>query len=367
VDLSGQIASVDDAIARQLAPASQKVRRIPRAVPALLLMLSSLTWPQPSFASSLWIEDWDTWKNLGSVGAVVISFAALLTTLRSTNAKTLREQREELKEMIEKLIDFRSELNMKYAAFKTEQEQEQFSSAWNVKKSIYLESSEYLARQLPHVTPAEWIVLGNEYMLESNFVKAEVLFQRSLASARKTSLITQVGAVRALAGAQMSQGGEGVERGRRSYQQATAMLIRQKDPYSLYTMAYTYRQWSYSEYSLGNYQEAHNRIKDALRVASLMPDWFAFKQFERRQCSSALLTLNDAFFRTRNPVACEETLTDALTAIDSLTDNFSRELRGRIYAREAFERSQGNNDANEHFVAEAKASVETLPPQTLGG
>jgi len=363
VDLSPQNAPVEDTTARQLATASEKVRRLRRAGLALLLVLSTLTWPLPSFASPSWVESWDTWKNLGSVAAVVISFIALLATQRSTSAKTLREKREELKEMIEKLVDFRSELGAKYGTFTTEQERESFASSLNIKRSIYLESSEYLARQLPHVTTAEWIVLGTEYMLESNYIKAETLFRRSIDAARKTSLTTRVIAARALAGAQIFQGGEDLERRRHSYQNATAMLTGQKDPFSLYTLIYTYRQWSNSEYSLGNYLEAYNRIKDALRAASLMPDWFAYKQFELRQCSSALLVQSNSFLRTGNHLACQETLADALTAIESLTDDFSKELRGRInLARATLERTQGTIDASQDFVVEAKASVETLAP-----
>jgi hypothetical protein len=176
-----------------------------------------------------------------------------------------------------------------------------------------------------------------------------------------------VSATRALAGAQIMQGRAGMERGRRAYQQAAQMLSGRGDAYSIYSTTYTYRTWSGSEYGLGNLPEARDRLKDALRIASQMPDWFPLKQFELRQCATGLMTLGNAFMRTGDLRAYEEVLVEAAAAVESLYDDISRELRGRIYATRAeFERIRGDASASERFAAQAVAAVETLPAASPG-
>ena len=329
--------------------------RIVEPVPALLI----LTWPLSALASPGWIDSWDTWKNLGSVAAVAISLIALIATQRTTHAKTTREKREELKGSIEKLLDFRAEYEAKYATFATDQERDNFSIRLNTKKLIYLESAEYLARQLRHVTSAEWGVLAYEYQLNSNFTRAEELFRQSLRAARSSSLVTQISALRALAGIQMLRGPAGTERGRRSYGQALRMVEAQRDPYSMSAAAITYRQWSSAEYNLNNMNEARDRLRDALQVVRKMPDRFPLKQLELRQCIDALLmVVADTSENLVDLPAWREALDDAAAMIMPLKDDISEELSGRLTTFSAeLQRREGDLEASGHSGAQAWAAT----------
>jgi tetratricopeptide (TPR) repeat protein len=329
---------------------------------ALLAAAVVVCWPRLSLASPPWIPDLETWKDIGSVGAVAISLVALIATQRTTRAKTLREQREELKDSIEKLIDFRTEYNTKLTALATEAEREAFGVGLNTRKSIYLESAEYLALQIPHVTSAEWVVLGTEHMYDSNFAKAEALYNRALNAARKSSLVTRVVALRALAGAQMMQGGAGLTRGRQTYQRAAQMMVGQNDPYSAYTAACTYRMWSGSEYSVGNLLEARAKLADAFRAVTPLPDWFNLKQFELRQCVRALVTLAEGFHAGHDLATAQSVLGGAATALEPMGDGFSKELLAQVRARQAWlQFTAGDRVGAERFATLARTVVAALP------
>lgn len=202
----------------------------------------------------------------------MISLTALVATQRTTAAKTTRELREELKEQIEKLIDLRSEFNRKLSEFQTEYEREVFGGLTNTKKSIYLESAEYLARRLPRITSAEWMVLGNEHHMDSNFAKAAQLFTLAVRAAQTSSAVAKIAALRALAGAQMFVSSSGAKEGRQTFQQAVNLIADRKDPYSIYTNAFTHRFWAGTEWQLGHFGEAHEQLRKAMNAARNMPD-----------------------------------------------------------------------------------------------
>jgi tetratricopeptide (TPR) repeat protein len=303
-------------------------------------------------------------KDFATIAAVLISLVALIATQRSTRAKTLREQRDELKESIEKLIDIRREFNATMPTLGNDAERLAYSSMMNTKKSIYLESSERLALGLPFVTPAEWMVLGFEHMYDANFHHAEQLFERAVRSARTSSTVTQVSAMRSLAGAQMA-GLPDSASARKTFRKALSLLAERTDAYSQYAAALTYRTWAESEFSRGEGKECHDRLRDALRVVAVMPDFSEFKSFEARACVADLLTLA-ADFEKRNLIdASREALADAAAAIQPFADDVSKESAARVAARSAWlEFAQGDPGNAAHAIWAARAAIDALPPNS---
>jgi hypothetical protein len=154
----------------------------PIAIAALAVLPTT-----PAYAAPAWAPDWETLKGIGSLGAVLISLAAFVVSWRTGQAKATRELREELRDSIGTLIELRSEFMKTAPTIADEEAREFFSATINTKKAIYLASAEHLARQLPYVTHAEWMVLATEYSYESNYKRAEVLLKHSVKAAETSS------------------------------------------------------------------------------------------------------------------------------------------------------------------------------------
>jgi hypothetical protein len=303
-------------------------------------------------------------KDFATIAAVLISLVALIATQRTTHAKTLREQREELKNSIEKLIELRNEFNATMSKLGSDLERQSYSSIANTKKSIYLESSEHLALGLPYVTPAEWLVLGYEHMSDSNFHHAEQLFGRAVRAARSSATVTQVSALRSLAMAQMAGNADRTP-ARQTYRKALSLLAGRTDAYSQYAVALTYRMWAEAEFNCGEAEECPKRLRDALLVVAAMPDFSEFKGFEARACVADLLTLAGDHEKRGLIDVCRETLAVAAAAMQPFADDASRESAASVAMRRAwFEHAHGDPAEAARAVWAARGMIDTLPPNS---
>lgn len=329
---------------------------------AMLTWAFLMAWPHPSRASPSWLLDSETWKVLASVGAVAISLLALVVTSIITRAKTAREKRDELKTLIEKLIDLRNEFNTTMPKFTSDVEREAYSVLTNSKKAIYLESAEYLAKRVRHVTSAEWRVLGGEYQMDSNFSKAESLFARAVRAARDTSLASRSAALQGFAGAAMMQGDSGQKRARDAFQQVTDALSAQRDPYSIYLLAFSFRTWASAEFGVGNLINARDRLMDSLRAVRQIPNWSGLRPIELRSCARGLGDVFDRFVAVAEWDAARAFFNDAAAVIRSDSDEASKEMLGQIYWRLAWlEFTTDHPDEFEKFGQQARTVVMMLP------
>jgi hypothetical protein len=101
-----------------------------------------------------WYQEPNMLSAIGSLSAVLISLVALYLSSRGQSAQQLREKREELRGVLERLVSLREEQN----ALSKEQDEGVKAAAsvyQNTKREIYLEAAESLARQLSgHVSAA---------------------------------------------------------------------------------------------------------------------------------------------------------------------------------------------------------------------
>jgi hypothetical protein len=329
-------------------------------------------WPAAAFAGTFWSLDSDIWKVIPGVGALGMSVVALVVSSRSTREKTAREQREELKEFIEKLIDFRNEFNTKFSTFAIDADREAFSVMTNTKRSIYLQSAEYLARQVENITSAEWSVLAFEYQADSNFVKAESLCNLALEVARDGSLAVQAAALRGVAWAAMMQGPAGQQRGRMAYEKATRLMKAQNDPYSIYLRTYTFRMWANAEFAVSNLANARDRVMDGLRASREMPGWINYRWMELRACVGFLIGVTERWMADPNPDpnAARACLDEVARIIQEDHDDISREMLGQVYWRQAQLAATAQDAVSfERFSQLAKASPQPnqANAQTFGG
>jgi tetratricopeptide (TPR) repeat protein len=226
-----------------------------------------------------------------------------------------------------------------------------------------LETAEFLASKVRHVTSAEWRVLGSEYLVDSHFVKAESLFAQAVRVSRNGSLASQAESLQGRAGAAMMQGADGQKRGRDAFREAERLVMGRNDPYSTYMLAHTYRGWAASEFQVGNLTDARDRLMDAVRAVRQIPEWTpAFRAVELSACMQILMALCDRFLALSDLAAARACLDGFAEAIRLDQNEISRDALAQIYWRRAvLESAAGNVAAVEQFRQLARSVVETLP------
>jgi len=205
-----------------------------------------------------WITDSSTLSAIGSLGAVFIAVFALYLSNRGESAKRLREQREELRGVLERLIGLREE----QAELVKEREESvrAAASVWqHTKRSIYLDTAESLALQLlPHLTAAELNVIALENWYDSDWAEARVWYERAAERSELTSPTKRAEILRALASTYYINDGTLLDpaTGAETYARCIEAIDGRTDNFSLYTRARCYQNWAYSELSVQNLESA---------------------------------------------------------------------------------------------------------------
>ena len=134
-----------------------------------------------------WLTDANTLSAIGSLGAVVIALAALYFSHRGQSAQRLREQREELRGVLERLVTIREE----QAELIKEREESVKTAAgiWQqTKRMMYLEAAESLSRQLlPHLTASEISIVAMENYYDGDWLEARRWYQLAEGRSEHTS------------------------------------------------------------------------------------------------------------------------------------------------------------------------------------
>jgi hypothetical protein len=220
-----------------------------------------------------WNQDPNMLSAIGSLSAVLISVIALLLSYRGQAAQQLREKREELRGVLERLVSLREEQNV----LNKEQDEAvraQAGAYQNTKRIIYLEAAESLARQISrHVNASEYYVLGVENFWDSDFVEAMTYYEMAVKRSRHSSAIRQAEILRTLAALYFIQDPavQNHDKGRRNYEKAVRVIKNRDDNYSIYTQALTYRNWAMSELGVKNLSKTDELLKHALSEWMKLP------------------------------------------------------------------------------------------------
>jgi len=246
----------------------------------------------------IWYQDPNNLTAIASVGALIISIIAWFTSHRSSREQAMRQRREELRGLIEKLVDYRSDFNNKFSTLPSEQEKLHYGKLFNTKRSVCLDSAEVLSQQLERdVSFAEFAVLAQENYYESDYSQARKFYLKAVkASERSSSLINQVFVYRMLAANYFIQDPfRDLDQGRKHFEKSLDIIRTQvdvqRDPYSIYTHTATYREWAHSEMFAQQLEQAKILLGGAVKYAHAIPDWYNGKYTEIRQNASMYCAL----------------------------------------------------------------------------
>jgi tetratricopeptide (TPR) repeat protein len=207
----------------------------------------------------------------GLGGALIGAILAGLFAWWLHRAEQLGVLKQELRGTITSLVDLREKFQTQVVVIESPELRELASGILNTKRIIYIEAAEVIANQIGrHVSSSEYNVLASELMFDSNFAQAEKYFLKALDACRST--LAQITALRALAAFYFGQGPhQDIVKGRKYYQQAVDRLKAPADPYSVFTLGYTYETWGLSELSVGCDEEGKRQVEHARKYYLVLP------------------------------------------------------------------------------------------------
>jgi hypothetical protein len=318
-----------------------------------------------------WYDKPDFLTAITSIGALLISIVALTLSYRSSSAQEGRQKREELRNIIERLVTLREEFTGRINGIVDGAERMNYSIFANTKRSIYLQAAEALVKELPgEISSSEYCVLGAENAFESDFLEARRFYREGVKAAKGTSLVAQAVAWRALAASYFTAEPLNPEEGRRCYQESLDVILQQKqrDPYSLYTMLYTYRDWANGELCANDRERAAEKLAKAQEFLFLLPAGYNLKNDEIRLLAMAWSGLGSNFFQ--DPASEIKSLEEARSAfqrgielLQESNDPAIIDCRGLIYQNWAREEMLHGFMAKALELANrARESFELLDP-----
>lgn len=178
-------------------------------------------------------------------------------------SEQVTHKKEEMRSLIGKLLELRSEFETELPQIADPQARELAGAMLNRKKMMHLEACEAVTEQIPgHVTSSEYIVIADEMWSMSNFMAAETYYLAAIRHSR--SALHKVTALRSLAGFYFgAHPMRDYDKGRSYFQQAIDVLKNPQDDYSIYTQGYTYEAWGWNEIQNGFQFEGEQRVDRA--------------------------------------------------------------------------------------------------------
>jgi hypothetical protein len=230
-----------------------------------------------------WYENPSWWAAIGSLSAMLIALVALYLSYRGQAGQQLRQKREEMRGVLERLISLREEQN---ALSKEHDEMVKAVAGTyqNSKREIYLDAAESLERQIgDDLSASEYSVLAFENQWESDFVAAKKYFEKGVKRSKYSSAPKQSELLRGLAAIYFMEDPalRNIDKGRQTYEKAVLVFGDRTDDYSNYIRALGYRTWAASERGVKNL----NRAGDLLG--------HAYEEWMKIPSQSALLWIND--------------------------------------------------------------------------
>lgn len=288
-----------------------------------------------------WYEDFNALTAIASVGALVISVIALFLSHRSSTEQRKRERREELRNIIEKLISFREDLDSRINKLADANERINLDRYLNTKRRIYLQAAEKIALELSaEVSSTEYRVLAAENFFDSDFSQMRLFNEKAVKAAQNLGgdKVGKADALRNLGwGYYLEEPYRDIAKGRHYYQSAVEAVGKENDPYSIYLAVSIYREWALREIWVKEREYAVGRLDKASEFLRKLPDWFNLKYDELRAIAAAWSDLGASYFQDER-LGPESKLEKARAAVQSglnllrvINDDNTKDLRGRIY------------------------------------
>jgi hypothetical protein len=289
-----------------------------------------------------WYTDSDALTAIASVGALIISIIALLQAYQNVSEQRQREKREELRNSLEKLINFREELDGRINKIIDPNERVNLSLYLNTKRSVYIQAAESVAAELAsQISSSEYIVLAAENYYDSDFLQAREFYEKAVEASRKrgNGKLTKCIAMRALSWSfYWQEPYRNIAKGRQYYQKSVDIMAEENDLYSIYTIVLTYREWATQEIFAGVKENEYtvNKLNKAHEYLEKLPDWYGFKNDELRGIASAFMQLGAAYFQDQSldtlsrQEKARQTFSYSLNLLQSLNDDTSKDLCGQI-------------------------------------
>jgi tetratricopeptide (TPR) repeat protein len=195
-----------------------------------------------------------------SLIVAAISAGSAFLTYNSKIEDTLRSKRGELRQAIEKVVDFH---------FSMSKDREQ-NNINHTKQNVYLDAAESIAKDFPkQVSYQEYMVLGREMFLRGNYTKAETYLDKAVESAEKSKDDIAVNlSARDLAYLEFNTNINNIKKGRDNYQKAFDVFKDTKDDYLRCIFAITNELWGVSERSKGFEKEGKCKLNIASKIYS---------------------------------------------------------------------------------------------------
>lgn len=208
----------------------------------------------------------------GILGAVVGSILTALVSWRIHRTSEYRQKREELRDVLLKLVQFKEDYELKIKSIIDQTSREQIGGILNEKRMILKSAAEALEQQIRSgLSPGEYITLGNETWSFSDFNGAEKYYKKAI-EASINSINKSISA-RTLAFFYTTRGPhQDFRKADEHFQQAIECLSRASDDYSIYTIGFAYESWGIAEEFHKNGKEGRNLFELAKAHYSRITD-----------------------------------------------------------------------------------------------
>lgn len=197
-----------------------------------------------------------------AIGAGLISIVALIFSFLQSRNTENREKREELRNIVEKLIDVRAKYNKEQSLI-GEEERIMFGDQYGKIFMVYLQAADQLIESLDKkiISPIQYFIIGYEFDIEGELSRAKKYYENAQNVSAKTSIKNQETILRALA-AFYYRGGPywNIQLGRSYYQKAIELFDGRNDEYLVFLKGRVYSSWAEQENRVGNAAEAIQKI-----------------------------------------------------------------------------------------------------------
>ena len=220
-----------------------------------------------------------------SLGAAVISIFALILSFWQFKKAEARAKREELQDIVEKLIDSRREYNNKLLGNMAESERITFGDYYGKIFMIYLQVADQLISSLDKtiVSPMEYFIIGSEFESEGDLSRAKKYYEYARKVLTATSVKSQETILRALGAFYFRDGPyRDIQLGRSYHEEAIELFSGQSDEYLIFLKAFVYRAWAEQERYATNIEDAIQKIFLAYETISSLSDEYSGKISELR-------------------------------------------------------------------------------------
>lgn len=242
------------------------------------------------------------------IGAAFISIVALVLSIWQFGKTENREKREELRNIVEKLIDLRATYD-KERLFIKDEERLMFGDQYGKIFMVYLQAADQLIESLNKkiISPIQYFIIGYEFEIEGDFSRAKKYYENAHDVSAKTSIKNQETILRALAAFYYRKGLYwNIQLGRSYYQKAIDLFDGKNDEYLVFLKGFVYKTWAEQENYVRNTEEAIQKIYLAYETIYHLSENDPFRNNELRNIFDFWISIIVFSFKTQNEKVVKE-------------------------------------------------------------